>query len=562
VSSTTPGWFERLVERLVPPGLTGPDATAGRLFVRAWLPVFPFSAISIGVFALTSSWGMVVALVASLLLGVVTLGLFSRTGRLALPAHLSLTLGSLLFASSGLMQTPPDPTAPTVLVVIPLAAAFVLGPRWAWAYLGYSLVVVIAELALAAAGVTMHWEDKAPLVTQALNYVFALTVVLLLVRSADQLRVKVITEQQAAAATKSRFLANIGHEIRTPMNGVLGMTEELLASPEVPPETKERIAVIQRSGQHMVALLNDLLDLSRIEAGKLAPSPRPLELRRLVDDVAALFGPLAARKGVRFETGCDEDVPRWLSVDGARLQQVLTNLVSNAVKFTDRGAISLRVGRSGDAALTFSVADTGVGIEPAELPKLFAAFEQADSSTRRHEGSGLGLALSKQLVALLGGDLTVESTPGAGTTFRFTLPFTPAEAPANLEERPSGGRLTVLVVDDNPLNRRVAEGLLHRAGHEVQSAANGLEALAVLERGHVDAILMDCHMPVMDGFEATERIRQLRPPSGETPIIAVTASASADDLEACQRSGMNAWLAKPVSYAELLSALERVTRAG
>ncbi|MBL8922888.1 MAG: response regulator [Myxococcaceae bacterium] len=556
---STSSWFERLVDRLVPAGLTGPEASAGRLFVKAWLPVFPFCLGTAPIFAAAGSWPMVGALGVAPAIGAAMLALFRRTGKVALPAHVSLLTGSLLFAASGLLQRPPDPTAPTILVVIPLVAAFVLGRRWGWAYLAFCLLVVVLELALVSAGVALAYEDTAPVVTQGLNYLFALTMVLMLTGAADQLRVRVIAQQQAAAETKSQFLANIGHEIRTPMNGVLGMTEELLASSEVPAATKERLAVIQRSGQHMVALLNDLLDLSRIEAGKLVPAPRPTELRWIIDDVGALFAPLAKRKGVSFESRCEADVPPWVLLDGARLQQVLTNLVSNAVKFTERGAVSVRVALKGQA-LEFSVTDTGIGIDAADLPRLFAAFEQVDASTtRRHEGSGLGLALSKQLVTLLGGALTVDSRPGLGSCFQFTLPMTASGpvAPATAQ-----GRLSVLVVDDNPINRRVAEGLLQRAGHQVQSVTNGLEALEVLERRPVDAILMDCHMPVMDGFEATERIRALAPPSGRTPIIAVTASASADDVEACQRSGMNAYLAKPVSFAELMNTLERVTRAG
>jgi two-component system, sensor histidine kinase len=507
---------------------------------------------------------MVATLVAGFWLGLLMLWLLKSTRSLPLSAHGSLLVGSLLFAMSGLTQTPPDPTAPTVLVVIPLAAAFVLDRRAGWLWLGLSIVIVTVTLVLVSRGVSLPYRDEQPVVTQVLNFVYATLVVLVFARSVDQMRARVIEEQQAAAKTKSRFLANIGHEIRTPMHGVLGMTEDLLSTHDLTPELEERLAVIQRSGHQMVSLINDLLDLTKIDAGKLSLTPTPTDVRQVVGDVAALFSPLAARKELDFRTTIDPAVPARISTDTLRLKQVLTNLVSNAVKFTQAGRVSLGV-RLVHGLMEFEVTDTGVGIDTDVLPRLFTAFEQGDpSSTRQHGGTGLGLALSRQLVSLLGGSLTVESTKGRGSTFRVSLPVVAAneaEAPAAQPSPRPAARLMVLVVDDNPINRRVAEMLLNRAGHDAKSVSNGQEALDAVAATPIDAVLMDCHMPVMDGFEATERIRRLDSPRAAMPIIAVTASASVEDREACQRAGMNGFLAKPVSFNELVEALATITRA-
>ena len=560
------GWYEHFVDRLLPSSMSADERPRARLFVKAWLPVLPFCLVSGAWFASTASWGMVLTLSVAFALGVTMLGLLRATGRLALVAHGSLLIGTLLFAGSGLTQTPPDPTAPTVVVVIPLAAAFVLGTRAGWIWLVIASGIVVAALVLVSHGVSLPYRDEFPLVTQTLNFVYAMIIVLVFAQSADQMRARMIDEQRAAARTKSRFLANISHEIRTPMHGVLGMTDELLDDAGLSAPTKERIAVIQRSGQQLVTLINDLLDLSKIEAGKLSLLPASTDLRQLVGDVEALFQPLADKKGLSFVAVVSGEAPRWVSVDGVRLKQVLTNLVNNAVKFTEAGEVRVSVTcvSAAPLRLAFEVRDTGVGIPPELLPRLFTAFEQGDpSTTRRYGGTGLGLALSKQLVALLGGTLTVVSMPGRGTTFAFELDVRVAEPPPERAPLPlpRSTPLDVLVVDDNPINRRVAEGLLQRAGYRVQSVTNGQEALDALQRTPFAAVLMDCHMPVMDGFEATERIRRLASPVAQTPVIALTASASSEDREACRRAGMNECLAKPVSYAELVRVLGELADA-
>jgi signal transduction histidine kinase/CheY-like chemotaxis protein len=556
------GWYDRFVEQFVPRSMSADEMPRARLFVKAWVPVLPFCVLAGAWFASTRSWGMVAMLVAGFVLGLLMLAVLRSTGKLTLAAHGSLLIGTLLFAGSGLTQTPPDPTAPTVVTVIPLLAAFVLGRRAGWTWLVIASGIVVGTLYLVSHGVSLPYRDEFPLVTQTLNCVYAMIIVLVFAQSADQMRARVIDEQRAAARTKSRFLANISHEIRTPMHGVLGMTEELLGDEALQASVKERIGVIQRSGQQMVTLINDLLDLTKIEAGKLALIAAPIDLRQLVGDVAALFEPLADKKGLTFVVSLGDDVPGWITIDGVRLKQVLTNLVNNAVKFTERGEVRVSVTRA-PAGLRFEVRDTGVGISPDALPRLFTAFEQGDASTtRRYGGTGLGLALSKQLVSLLGGELTVASSRGHGSTFAFEARLVPALPPAERAAVPLPPltSLEVLVVDDNPINRRVAEGLLHKAGYSAISVTNGQEALEALQRAPFAAVLMDCHMPVMDGFEATEHIRRLPSPLAQTPVIALTASASSEDREACQRAGMNECLAKPVVFNELVRVLAEVTR--
>jgi CheY-like chemotaxis protein/transcriptional regulator with XRE-family HTH domain len=341
-------------------------------------------------------------------------------------------------------------------------------------------------------------------------------------------------------AQQSTFLAQVGGNVRRLRVG-RKLTQERLA---------ELIGVNPRTVQ-------------KIEAGKLTLVPTPTDLRQLVGDVAALFESLADKKGLSFVASYSDDVPAWITVDGVRLKQVLTNLVNNAVKFTDRGEVRVSVTRA-ETGLRFEVRDTGVGISPDALPRLFNAFEQGDpSTTRRYGGTGLGLALSKQLVSLLGGELTVASSPGHGSTFAFEVRLVPAVPPlerAVVPLRPSTS-LEVLVVDDNPINRRVAEGLLHKAGYSSLGVTNGREALEALQRASFAAVLMDCHMPVMDGFEATEHIRRLPAPLAHTPVIALTASASSEDREACQRAGMNECLSKPVAFSCSRSRLTTRRRA-
>jgi len=346
------------------------------------------------------------------------------------------------------------------------------------------------------------------------------------------------------------------------MNGVLGLTDLLLQS-ELSREQREQLELLQRSGRALVVLLNELLDMSKVEAGKMVLDPVDFDLRRLLEDLKALHQPVAHARGLTLAlelTG----LPPAVHGDALRLGQVLNNLVHNAIKFTPRGSVTVAV-RSPDAGrFLFEVRDTGSGIAPDALPRLFSPFAQAEAgTTRRYGGTGLGLALSRELVALMGGALEVESAAGHGTTLRFSISLEASVAalvdavPLPQEPRPAT-TLPVLVVDDNPINLLVACGLVQKAGYRTVTATNGEEALRVVQSQPLAMVLMDCHMPVMDGYEATERIRTLDSDVALLPVIALTASALPEELERCRQSGMNDCLIKPVSLAMVERALGQV----
>jgi CheY-like chemotaxis protein/two-component sensor histidine kinase len=338
----------------------------------------------------------------------------------------------------------------------------------------------------------------------------------------------------------------------------------MLAEP-MSPSQRENLLVVQRSGKLLVSLINDLLDVTKAEAGKLTIEAHDFDVARVLDDVKALFEPGANKKGLALRFVLGDDVVTAVRGDSMRLGQVLNNLVSNAVKFTESGEVLVRVMSPTLHTLTFEVRDSGPGIEPSLLARLFTPFEQGDGSTnRRFGGTGLGLALAQQLVTLMGGTITVDSMAGHGARFTFTLTFEPARRAPPATTPPSGphakdtGRL-VLVVDDNPINLAVAAQLVEKAGFRAHTAASGVEALEALAAHDFVLVLMDCHMPEMDGFTATERIRSMPPPVAQVPVVALTASTLPEDLEACRRSGMNEVLTKPVSLATLASVLARLT---
>lgn len=374
---------------------------------------------------------------------------------------------------------------------------------------------------------------------------------------------------KAASDAKTAFLAKVSHELRTPLNGVLGMTEILLAS-ELDEEQRERAETIEASARVLLGLVGDLLDVSRVEAGKLTVEEANLDLFALVDLVASIVGPSAREKGLELEANVDDDAPRWIRGDAKHLQQVLSNLASNAVKFTTEGKVSISVRAAGgsDEAVTliFEVADTGIGMSEEVRRRVFDPFYQADQSpTRRQDGIGLGLSIVSYLVTEMGGNLTVESEPDVGTTFTVTASFSlaategePKHEEADAEAAPQQS-LMVLVVEDNRVNQRVAEGLLHKLSHSVNLASNGREALEMLSEGSFDVVLMDLSMPEMDGLTATSRIRggDAGPTAAPIPIIAMTASGTAEDRNRCLAAGMDGFVMKPVTLRSLRAALGR-----
>ncbi len=370
---------------------------------------------------------------------------------------------------------------------------------------------------------------------------------------------QVAAEARAAVDAKARFLANMSHEIRTPMNGVLG-TAQLLWETPLSEEQRDHVQTILDSGGVLTAVLNDVLDFSRLEAGRVVLERRPLEPRALAERALRLYRADARRKGLALELSVDPALPTLMG-DPIRLQQVLGNLVNNAIKFTAEGRVSVAVGgeaRGGGVTLRFAVRDTGIGLSEEERARLFQPFTQANASTtRRFGGTGLGLSICQQFVALMGGEIGVESAPGEGSTFWFTCPM-PAcdEEEARPELKLTG--LPVLVVDDHPVNRRILAAMMRATGAEVTLAADGEQAVALFEERQFWLVLMDCQMPVMDGFEAARRIRAL--PGGDAAILAVSASALEEDLRRVREAGMDALLTKPVRLEELQRVLAEQLR--
>ncbi|TXH00649.1 MAG: PAS domain S-box protein [Rhodocyclaceae bacterium] len=394
-------------------------------------------------------------------------------------------------------------------------------------------------------------------------------------KTAEREVVRAKEAAEAASRAKSHLLANMSHESRPPLTGVIGMTD-LALDTELSAEQREYLSIAKSSAESLLTVINDILDFSKIEAGKLSIEHIAFDLHRLIADVLKPLAMRADEKGIELISAVIDNVPRFVLGDPSRIRQVLVNLVGNAIKFTDTGRITLTTDlmqqQHGRTIIHFAVSDTGIGIARDKHELIFDAFSQEDTSTtRKYGGTGLGLSICRRLVELMGGRIWLQSQLGEGSTFHFSVELQLTEQSISAAGQPiirhspheAGSRLNILLVEDHPINQKLALGLLEKWGHLATLAQNGQEAIDILDRKSFDLVLMDMQMPVMGGIDATKRIRAreaaLRLP--RTPIIAMTAAAMQDDRDACLMAGMDDYLSKPIQVGELQEKLDAHCRS-
>lgn len=432
-----------------------------------------------------------------------------------------------------------------------------------YATLSWSAMLVILPgpfIALAMApllGAKFTFWDKVVALTVLGGVAFYMADAVRLMRGAARALERAQVEAQEASRAKSQFLAMMSHELRTPMNGVLGLAHALRGTALDARQT-QYLESIEQSGHGLMTILNDILDLSKVEAGKLELDVAPFNIRRSLAQIHLVWRETALLKDVELAIEVDPATPAWLAGDDVRVRQILRNLVSNALKFTDAGRVLVRVAPDGEG-IVLSVSDTGVGMDAEQTARLFTPFVQGDRTiTRRFGGTGLGLAICRQLVQMMGGEIEVDSTPGQGSTFTARLPLMAALAPGEAMDADLAMDLTgarVLVVDDNVINQTVARAILEAAGAAVATVGDGHTALARLRIEDFDVVLMDVHMPGMDGVEAVRRIRSGQGGRIDLPVVALTADAMAGDAERLLAQGFDDAHPKPIQPAGLLATV-------
>lgn len=490
-------------------------------------------------------------------------------------AHALLSVSGVALAVVSVLAGQSSSSALWFLALLPLMAGYVLNAKATLYWAGAAL------LALPALAFVERQGWFAPQFLPATDdWLFGRIMLLLLVlafaytatRSFEaQLEALVAGERQlertrdqalAAATAKSAFLANMSHEVRTPLNGILGIAQ-LLGRTHLTAEQRELVETLERSGQGLLGIVNQILDFSKLEAGKVSVHAAPLLVRQVLDDVEALFGVQARARGLKLTTVMAEGCPACVSVDGQHLRQILNNLVSNAIKFTDSGEVEVTVGALPNG-LSIAVRDTGPGLGMRQIAELFQPFSQIDgTSTRKHGGTGLGLAISRHLAEAMGGTLSVESTPGVGSNFCVSLPAPVAQMVSLPHRQASSGAwlrhggLKVLVAEDNHVNWLVIQKILRHLGQGADHVVSGTEAVEAVRSTHYDIVFMDIQMPDMDGLEATRVIRREVESARQPWIIALTASVLAEQQAACRAAGMDDYLSKPLQIYSVSEALRR-----
>ncbi len=574
-------------------GLDPAKADPKRLGERRTLSVIAFVLIPSSLFLIVSHFIVFDSNYhrATIILGVLVTGVFSLYAQAykgwAKLAGLSL-IAALWIAPVGLMLEEGFSSSNWAwLLPVILLANFVLSRRASIIFTVFSVSILIVIAVMTLQGIVGHsidTEDHAITVSIAGSLIFVLACSLgyfyrtnqlqaeqqlieNMKRLAEEVEVRRRAELKALAGerAKATFLTTVSHELRTPLNGVIGASDLLIAK-ELSSDVQDLVGIIKNSGEMLLEVINNVLDLSRLDEGKLNIVKTPIDFYQAIDSCKDPLSILARQKGLELTVVIDASVPHYVNADLARIRQLLMNVCGNAIKFTERGTVSIHIAYE-DKVMVLRVKDTGVGIPAESMEDIFQPFAQVETcADRRFGGSGLGLSIVKRLIELYQGHIDVQSELGVGTEFILYLPIEPVSEqdfdasedpmsqPALLDNFPVRGA-TILVTDDNVVNRQVAKQLLNKLGHHVLEAQDGSEAVESIRQGNIDLVLMDVQMPVMDGISATKKIREMTGLLGKTPIIGLTANAMVVDELEMRNAGMNGFLAKPVRLEQLKQAL-------